>query len=273
MPQSFPMYGNGNGSTRRAQLSPVAWSKNNARSAGVAESPASSSTVAEASGPDLPQVEMSAEKACQAAAIAALAVEVRKAQAGDTRAMSELIESNRTWVRGIAYAVLGDAHLAEDAAQDVCVRMVKHLRGLDTPEAFRPWVYRMTRNVALSMAQRRDRAPQPLGLDAEQMVGGIQIAKEDPPGAALEAEERVNVVLETISRLPHIYREVLVLKHVQDLSYAEMSAILGVNIKSLEVRLVRARKLLQVRLGRRFERRRKRDPGRGGFGSERRASG
>ena len=105
------------------------------------------------------------------------------------------------------------------------------------------------------------------------MGGGTQVAREEPPGAALEAEERFNVVLETIHRLPHIYREVLVLKHVQDLSYAEMSAILGVNIKSLEVRLVRARKLLQVRLGRRFERRRKRDPGRGGFGNERRASG
>ena len=171
---------------------------------------------------------ISSEK-INAEALAALADEVRRAQGGDATAMCGLIENNRTWVRGIAYAVLGDAHLAEDAAQDVCVRMVKHLRGLDTPEAFRPWVYRMTRNVALSMAQRRERAPQPLGLDAEQMSGGgIQVSRDDPPGAALEAEERFNVVLETIHRLPHIYREVLVLKHVQDLSYAEMSAILGV---------------------------------------------
>jgi len=75
--------------------------------------------------------------------------DVRRAQSGDAQALAGLIESNRTWVRGIAYAVLGDAHLAEDAAQDVCVRMVKHLHGLDAPEAFRPWVYRMTRNVAL----------------------------------------------------------------------------------------------------------------------------
>jgi RNA polymerase sigma-70 factor (ECF subfamily) len=80
------------------------------------------------------------------------------------------------------------------------------------------------------------------------------------PGAALEAEERVSAILETITRLPEIYREVLVLKHVQDLSYAEMSSILGVSVKSLEVRLVRARKLLQERLGRRFDRGRKRDP-------------
>jgi RNA polymerase sigma-70 factor (ECF subfamily) len=273
MAQSFPLYGNSD--SRRTPAAAQWQNTTSAPTAGVATGVrvSKSSPVADASGSDLPKVDIDADKASQAAALAALAEEVRRAQSGDTKAMSELIENNRTWVRGIAYAVLGDAHLAEDAAQDVCVRMVKHLRGLDTPEAFRPWVYRMTRNVALSMAQRRDRAPQPLGLDAEQMVGGIQIAKDEPPGAALEAEERVNVVLETISRLPHIYREVLVLKHVQDLSYAEMSAILGVNIKSLEVRLVRARKLLQVRLGRRFERRRKRDPGRGGFGSERRASG
>lgn len=204
-----------------------------------------------------------------------LAEDVRRAQSGDTLALAELIEANRAWVRGIAYAVLGDAHLAEDAAQDVCVRMVKHLHGLDSPEAFRPWVYRMTRNVALSMAQRRERAPQPLGVDAETLSReNPSTGQEAIPGAALEADERFNAVLDSINRLPHIYREVLILKHVQDLSYAEMSAILGVNVKSLEVRLVRARKLLQVRLGRRFERRRKRDPGvQGGVDCEKRASG
>jgi RNA polymerase sigma-70 factor, ECF subfamily len=190
----------------------------------------------------------------------ALAIEVRKAQSGDGFAMTELIENNRAWVRGIAYTVLGDAHLAEDAAQEVCVRVVKHLKGLDTPEAFRPWVYRMTRNVALSMAQRRERSPQPLSLDAEQLQDSCKVAREEVPGANLESDERVNSILETIGRLPDIYREVLVLKHVQDLSYSDMSTILGVSVKSLEVRLVRARKLLQERLGRRFERGRKRDP-------------
>jgi RNA polymerase sigma-70 factor (ECF subfamily) len=269
MAQSFPMYGlNSNGGARKTPPNGTPWHGSPARSGGKS----SSVELTAVAAPLAPDADV--RDAESAAAIQALAAEVRRAQAGDTQAMCKLIEGNRTWVRGIAYAVLGDAHLAEDAAQDVCVRLVKHLGGLDTPEAFRPWVYRMTRNVALSMAQRRERAPQPLGLDAEQMGGGgVQVAREEPPGAALEAEERFNVVLETIHRLPHIYREVLVLKHVQDLSYAEMSAILGVNIKSLEVRLVRARKLLQVRLGRRFERRRKRDPGRGGFGNERRASG
>ena len=54
-----------------------------------------------------------------------LAEDVRRAQSGDTLALAELIEANRAWVRGIAYAVLGDAHLAEDAAQDVCVRRTR----------------------------------------------------------------------------------------------------------------------------------------------------
>ena len=194
------------------------------------------------------------------AAALQLAIDVRKAQEGDALAMTQLIESNRAWVRGIAYTVLGDAHLAEDAAQEVCVRVVKHLKGLDTPEAFRPWVYRMTRNVALSMAQRRERSPQPLSLDAEQMQEPFRAYRSELPSAALEADEKVNTILEMIGRLPEIYREVLVLKHVQDLSYTEMSSILGVSVKSLEVRLVRARKLLQERLGRRFDRGRRRDP-------------
>jgi RNA polymerase sigma-70 factor, ECF subfamily len=196
----------------------------------------------------------------QAEAARARAEDVRRAQSGDPHAIAALIENNRTWVRGIAYTVLGDAHLAEDAAQEVCVRVVKHLKGLDTPEAFRPWVYRMTRNVALSMAQRRERSPQPLSLDSEQLQDGFRVSREELPCSALEEDERVSGILETIGKLPEIYREVLVLKHVQDLSYTEMSTILGVSVKSLEVRLVRARKLLQDRLGRRFDRGRKRDP-------------
>jgi RNA polymerase sigma-70 factor, ECF subfamily len=200
------------------------------------------------------------EAAAQLEAARALAGEVRRAQSGDSAAMAQLIEESRTWVRGIAYTVLNDAHLAEDAAQEVCVRIVKHLHGLDTPEAFRPWAYRMTRNVALSMAQRRERTPQPLSLEAEQLQSTVRIARVDAPGAALEADERVNSVLDAIGKLPDIYREVLVLKHVQDMSYTEMSSILNVSVKSLEVRLVRARKLLQERLGRRFDRGRKRDP-------------
>ena len=193
-------------------------------------------------------------------ALQALCEEVLKAQAGDSLALANLIEQNRAWVRGIAYAVLGDNHLAEDAAQDVSVRMVKHLSGLDTPDAFRPWLYRMTRNVALSMAHRRERSPQPLGYDAEPIDEGGRAVRTEAPGAALEEGEQVSSILETINKLPDLYREVLILKHVQDLSYAEMSTILGVNVKALEVRLVRARKMLQERLGRSFTRGRKRDP-------------
>ena len=189
-----------------------------------------------------------------------LAIEVRKAQGGDEAAMARLIEDNRTWVRGIAYSVLNDAHLAEDAAQEVCVRVCKHLAGLEMAEAFRPWVYRMTRNVALSMAQRRERAPQPIGIDTEAMREGARMSVEETPGAALDEDEKVGSILEAIGKLPDIYREVLVLKHVQELSYSEMSTILNVSVKSLEVRLVRARKMLQERLGRRFDRGRKRDP-------------
>jgi len=219
--------------------------------------PSAAPVIKRREGPVLSPAPLSAE---DTKAALLLAEDVRRAQLGDENALAELIENNRAWVRGIAYTVLGDAHLAEDAAQEVCVRVVKHLKGLDTPEAFRPWVYRMTRNVALSMAQRRERSPQPLSLDAEQLQEGLMPAREVAPGASIEEDEKISGILDTIGRLPDIYREVLVLKHVQELSYSEMSAILGVSVKSLEVRLVRARKLLQERLGRRFDRGRKRDP-------------
>src|SRR5260370_12855306 len=155
------------------------------------------------------------------------------AQSGDEQAMTSLIEHNRAWVRGIAYTVLGDPHLAEDAAQEVCVRIVKHLRGLDTPEAFRPWAYRMTRNVALSMAQRRERSPQPLSLDAEQLQEGCKMVRSELPGAALEADERVSGILETIGRLPHICREVRVPKHGEHTSDSAMWACLSWRVNYL----------------------------------------
>jgi RNA polymerase sigma-70 factor (ECF subfamily) len=185
------------------------------------------------------------------------AADVRLAQSGDAQALSRLIQSNLRWIRGTAYAVLGDAHLAEDAAQHVCMRITKYLPELYLPENFRPWVYRMTRNVAYTLARRRERVPQPVGIDPEVITG----EKICDTGEAMEADERFNAVLESINRLPQAYCEALTLRHLHDLSYKQMSEILGVKVKALEIRLVRARKMLQTRLGRQFERRRKRDPG------------
>src|SRR5437868_8708158 len=124
MTQSFPMYElNSNGGARRtphhgnATLCRKSVAKN-----GAGNGKASGQELSESQTP--PNGASSEHKdQDNAAVIQALAAEVRKAQAGDIEAMHALIESNRAWVRGIAYAVLGDAHLAEDAAQDVCVRM------------------------------------------------------------------------------------------------------------------------------------------------------
>ena len=183
--------------------------------------------------------------------------DVRLAQSGDAQALARVIQSNLAWIRANAYAVLGDEHLAEDAAQHVCMRINKYLHELYSPENFRPWVYRMTRNVAFTLARRRERLPQPVGVDPE-VISGEKVCDT---GAAMEADERFNAVLDSINRLPHAYCEALTLRHLHDLSYKQMSEILGVKVKALEIRLVRARKMLQTRLGRQFDRRRKRDPG------------
>lgn len=120
----------------------------------------------------------------------------------------------------------GDA--AEDASQEVWVRVWRNIRGFRGESAFSTWLYRITTNTCLSMRRRESRRE-------EREYGGEEVpylpeppgAEADPETSVLSAERREEIE----AALGHVraeHRAALVLRHMEGLSYAEIAEVLEV---------------------------------------------
>ena len=152
---------------------------------------------------------------------------VARASRGDVEAFTKLVRAHSSLVYRVSLRMLGrDA--AEDASQEVWVRVWRNMRGFRGESAFSTWLYRITMNTCLSMRQRESRRqdqeysgdempylPEPSGGDA------------DPETSVLSAERREEIE----AALGHVraeHRAALVLRHMEGLSYAEIAEVLEV---------------------------------------------
>jgi len=128
---------------------------------------------------------------------------------------------------------------AEDVVQDACVRAVRFFSSLRDGDA-RAWLLTIVRNTWYSRVSRR-------GATTE---GGLDPSADQRPDGALDPEERllqqhtVERVRAAIEQLPVDYREALVLREMEGLSYKEIAAVLHVPIGTVMSRLARARERL-----------------------------
>ena len=155
---------------------------------------------------------------------------IEAARAGDLDSFGKLCEHYYAPLVAVAYGVLRDHQLAEDAAQEAFARGLVSLRKLKDPAKFAPWLARICRNVAIDMM--RDRPPQ---VSADDLT---------PPRDGGADESTTQVVREAITRLPVALREVTVLRYYSDCSYEQISAVLGLSKMTINGRLTRAKRKL-----------------------------
>jgi RNA polymerase sigma-70 factor (ECF subfamily) len=167
---------------------------------------------------------------------------VRAARQGDKEALRLLLARNWTWLRGLVYGVLADAHDLEDVLQDICLRVITKLHTLREAERFRAWLAILARREALKYCRRR--ACRPVEFDGAAAARSLQAYEEMPPDAA-EKKELCERILGAARRLPAKYREVFMLAHAGELTYAEMAEVLDVPVTTMQIRLVRARRMIQ----------------------------
>jgi RNA polymerase sigma factor (sigma-70 family) len=130
---------------------------------------------------------------------------------------------------------------AEDVVQDACVRAMRFFSSLRDNDA-RPWLFAIVRNTWYSRVSRR------ASTEATPLV----VAQHDEADDALDPEERllqqhtVAVVRTALEQLPVDFREVLVLREFEGLTYKEIAAIVGVPLGTVMSRLARARDRLMA---------------------------
>jgi RNA polymerase sigma-70 factor (ECF subfamily) len=164
---------------------------------------------------------------------------------GDKEALQRLLKANWGWLKGLVYSVLGGAQDLDDVMQEICLRVITRIGTLRDPERFRGWLAVLARREALNC--RRRRPQKMISLDGATLPEYADDDVDDPL-EGIERRELCGRVLEAVQRLPEKYREVFILAHTGELTYAQMAEVLDVPITTMQIRLVRARQMIRDRV-------------------------
>ncbi|GAC1435703.1 MAG: sigma-70 family RNA polymerase sigma factor [Terriglobales bacterium] len=161
----------------------------------------------------------------------------------------ELIRPYERRVYAAALAILRDQADAEDAAQEAMLKALKHLRQFRAEAKFSTWLIQIAVNEA-RMRRRKGRSdlmePIQNGKDEDDSYSTRDFADwREIPSEVLERKEVREKLTEALASLGQIYREVFVLRDMQQLSIEEASKALGIPTASVKTRLLRARLMLR----------------------------
>jgi RNA polymerase sigma-70 factor, ECF subfamily len=156
-----------------------------------------------------------------------LAELLQKARAGDVSAFREVIVQHQRQVLITALRLLGSLELAQDAAQEVFLRVYKYLHRYDNTRRFSAWLYQITVNVCRDL-HRRTEKHSTLSLDELQQNGELQaVASSVDLESVMSGIEERRILAEALTILPQREREALVLRDIQGLPTKQVARILG----------------------------------------------
>ena len=166
---------------------------------------------------------------------------------GNQDAFAQLVQQHQRRVFNLAFRMLQQYEEANEVTQETFLAAWQGLPSFRGDAQFSTWLYRIAYNCALKQLEqrKRDKALQVV-VQAEQIVASI--GQEQRVDAALETHARQTMVQEQLSQLPAKYRIVLILRHLQEMTYEEMAQILTMPIGTIKTHLFRARNLLKERL-------------------------
>lgn len=154
----------------------------------------------------------------------------------------------------LAYWIVRNADDAEDVVQDAYLRAFRAFGGFKG-DAMRPWLLAIVRNAAFRVLLDRKRVNNVVPFDfiyADNSADGADFASPDPSAeAVLIAEGEARRLYAALAELPLAYRDIVVLREMENLSYGEIAEIAGVALGTVMSRLSRGRALLRKAIERR----------------------
>jgi RNA polymerase sigma-70 factor, ECF subfamily len=168
---------------------------------------------------------------------------VKASQAGDQDAFALLVQRHQRRVFSLVFRMLQQYEEANEVTQDAFLAAWQGLPAFRGDARFSTWLYRIAYNCVLKQLEQRKR-----DVALQTAMQAEQVEDDDSVDTELEVRDRQAFVREHISNLPAKYRIVLVLRHLQELTYEEMAEILTMPIGTIKTHLFRARNLLKERL-------------------------
>ena len=160
---------------------------------------------------------------------------------GDDHAFAQIVRTHGQGLFAHACSRLHDVQAAEDAVQETFVRAYRAMPSFDGDFHLRAWLHRILTNVCHDEGSRRQRDGLLIDLVSGHEVGGGDAADVDIE----RLDVRPDVVAEALGQLSESYREALVLRYVEELSYQEVAAATGVTEGNARVRVMRGRVALK----------------------------
>lgn len=174
---------------------------------------------------------------------------MERVRGGDEVALGALMERWERPVKSVIARLVLNASEAEELAQETFVRVWQQREKFRAGAEFRPWVFAIAVNLARNRLRWWRRRPT-VALDEWSETEGAGSGEKGEGAGALEAAERAAAVRDAIAALPVELREAIVLFEYEQLSQAEIAAVVGATPKAVETRIHRAREKLRAALRR-----------------------
>jgi RNA polymerase sigma factor (sigma-70 family) len=169
---------------------------------------------------------------------------VEQAQRGDRAAQGELLVAIQDRVYGLALRMLGDPAEAQDAVQDILLRIVRHLDRFRGEAAFTTWVYRIAVNQILTARTQRAQRPRAMAELAEWLDAGLARGQPAAPDPVLVEESKLICTQAMLQGLDPDLRVAYILGEILELTSEEGAAVVETSSDTFRKRLQRARERL-----------------------------
>ena len=168
---------------------------------------------------------------------------VKRCQNRDLKAMEEIVKKYETQVYNIAYGILGSLEDAQDITQDVFVSVWEKIGQFRFKSKFSTWLYRIAKNLSLNEKSRRTRRKTD-AVEIDDSQAWVPVDHQTPEDEILASEQQ-QILHKALGQLKESYRTILVLREMEELSYEDLSAVLGCSIGRVKSRLYEARMQLR----------------------------
>jgi RNA polymerase sigma-70 factor (ECF subfamily) len=159
--------------------------------------------------------------------------------------LSQVLDEVFDGLYGYAMVLSRDRTEAEDLVQETCVRAVKAVESLQPGSNAKSWLFTILRNIWLNQVRQRRAAPKIVELDVDESTLGMAVEASKDPHALYVSKMERDQVREAIQQLPDEFREIIVLREYEELSYQEIATLLDCPAGTVMSRLGRARSRLR----------------------------
>ena len=171
---------------------------------------------------------------------------VASAARGIEGGFEELVKRYQRPISGYVYRMVGDYEAALDLTQEIFIKVYASLLRYRPEFKFSTWIYKIAHNASIDHLRRASGRERSLVKGTETDQYDLPVESEDlSPEQQSEREERRIEIESVVRSLPTAYRELVVLRHSQDLTYEEIVEVTGLPLGTVKNRLFRAREMMR----------------------------